>query len=402
MKLSLIAAIATFIVTAVLADRSVIVLLNNGEDSAYSCSTAELDQASAILYASSLNSTYGRRHLRTTMEDLDDMTDSILTDPQHRTLANGAKCKNLCAGVATGRCLAVDCKGYRRRSLIGEEQDDRNLLSGASFTCTQQVDYINAELNKLASGNQVSSSCKTFLSRPRSITCFDDVIYGVVENFRLWDTAASPQKIINDNFIGGDICSHQEVTIQAQTNECVDHVLNSLQGSNGYYAEKGEYKLPFSIFGDYFWDGNPSYAGRKLPVGQYELTSLPDGLQEKKKTLKFNVVAGSVIVIKLWDMAAKTIINSNFVSGGKVCNNKSINFEIVMSSCAWTSKTKTTSTNGFSFTNTESYVPFSALGDVNGILNGKKLANGAYTMTIYPNQIESDQVKTIKFNVVSC
>lgn len=71
-------------------------------------------------------------------------------------------------------------------------------------------------------------------------------------------------------------------------------------------------------------------------------------------------------------------------------------------SCALTSKTTVTSTNGFSYTSTESNVPFSALGDVDGILNGKKLANGQYTMTIYPDQTVSGNVKTVKFNVISC
>lgn len=315
MQFSLFTAFATLILTTVSADRSVVVLLNNGTASADSCSATELDLVSAVLTASSLNSTYARRNLRTTLEDLDDMTASVMDHLQHRALAFPTKCKNLCAGVATGRCLAVDCKGYRRRNLVGE-QDERYLLSGASFTCTQQVDYINTELNKLASGTQVSSSCKTLLSKPRGVTCFDDVIYGVVEFFRLWITDTSPQTVLSHNFTGGDVCTHQRVAFQAKTNACVDFLLTTLSGSNGYYAETGEYKLPFSVFGDYLGSWNETlFMGRKLPVGQYLMTALPDGLLEKKKVTKFNVVGGSVTAVKLWDISAKTILNANFTGG---------------------------------------------------------------------------------------
>lgn len=93
-------------------------------------------------------------------------------------------------------------------------------------------------------------------------------------------------------------------------------------------------------------------------------------------------------------------MNPNF-TGGNVCNSKTVNFEVVMS-CTQTSKITLTNTNGFSKTNTESIAPFSAMGDDSGFFRGQKLTNGAYTLTIYPDQIVTDMVKAILFNVISC
>jgi hypothetical protein len=137
-----------------------------------------------------------------------------MIDPQHRVLNSANYRKNLCAGWATGYCTALSCKGYRRRNLLGE-QDNRDLLSGASFSFTQQVNYANKALDKLVSNNQVSSSCKTLISKPR-------IIYGVVEYFKLWDANASPQKVINSNYLGQNIPKGLEINFEAVTNDCVD------------------------------------------------------------------------------------------------------------------------------------------------------------------------------------
>jgi hypothetical protein len=114
-------------------------------------------------------------------------------------------------------------------------------------------------------------------------------------------------------------------------------------------------------------------------LGQYTLTALPDGDTTKQKVVKFNIVPGTVIAVKLWDNVSKTVLNSNF-TGGNVCNRKTVAFEAVMP-LADTSKMTLTSTNGFSSSSTESTAPFSISNNFGGVFFGNKLSNGAYTFT---------------------
>ena len=388
MRLSLFTAAIVFF-HAVSADRTVVVLYNNGvtTSTSGSCNDADLAKTQAVLEASGLNSTYGKRQLRTVMNDIDDMTESMLsTTGESQRALWPRNCKNDCAGIATGKCQEVGCKGYRRRQL--GENDDRALLSGAAFTCTQQVDYINAELNKLVTQNLVQADCKTLLSKPRNITCFDDVIYGVVEYFKLWDSASYPYKAIYEYFTGQDVCINKQIAIEAMTNECVDSLRATLRGPNGFYSDVYEWEIPYTAFKS------------TLPyVGQYELTVLPDDILSKKKILKFNGVSGeTVTAIRLRDVMAQTFLNANF-TGGNVCNNKKVNFEAV--TCATSARFALTNTNGYSHSNTESTAPFTVFpGDLYGTDNGQTLQNGFYTLNIYPNN--GSTVKKIQFNVVNC
>jgi hypothetical protein len=164
----------------------------------------------------------------------------------------------------------------------------------------------------------------------------------------------------------------------------------TITGPNGYSVNKGEYIRPFKVFFD----------GKTFPsLGQYTLTALPDGLVEKKKVITFNIVPGTVTAVKLWDATTKTIMNANF-TGGEVCNNTFVNFEAVMS-YAETSKMTLTSTNGYSRSITEYGLPFSIFNDSNGDFL-KKLSNGNYTLTIYPDEAVSSNMKVIPFDVITC
>jgi hypothetical protein len=308
-----VAAFAIF--TAVSADRSVVVRFNNGvspytmldgalefDTSVGSCSVQDLDLTYAVIVASGQNSTYGfRRNLRAiNVEDKDDMTESMMlaeTKEGHRELAYPTKCKNLCAGTATGYCQAVDCKGYRRRELL-DGQKSRDLITGVAFTCTQQVNYINTELNRLVSQNLVADSCKTLLSRPRDITCFDDYIYGVIDSFELWQTLALG--VISDNY---SICFDWFYAFKTIANDCVHSVRTTLTGPNNYYRDNVQQSLPYSVFGDIGTDG---LLMEKLPyTGNYTLTAVPDGLVGKSKTITFKVVASQVLGISLYDATLK-------------------------------------------------------------------------------------------------
>ena len=279
MRFSLFAT-AIVLCNSVIAERSVVVLFNNGvsDVNSGSCTDADFNKTQAILSTSGLNSTYTKRQLRATVnDDMDDMTESMLltTEAHHRALWP-IQCKNACAGVTPGRCQASGCKGYRRRLHL-DGNDQRDLLSGVAFTCTQQIDYINTELNKLVSQNTVTSSCKTLLSKPRNITCYDDVIYGVVEYIKLWDVAPTPQNVLFDDFTGQEIFRSQLVTLESITNDCVDTLRTTLTGHNGYYADNNENNRPFSLYGDNVAKGK--FFGKKMPhLGPYELTVVPDDI----------------------------------------------------------------------------------------------------------------------------
>ena len=332
------------------------------------------------------------------MNDIDDMTESmLLTTGESQRALWPRNCKNDCAGIATGKCQAIGCKGYRRRNL--GENDDRDLLSGAAFTCTQQVNYINAGLTKLVTQNLVQADCKTLLSKPRNITCFDDVIYGVVESFKLWDTD-EPQQVIIDNYMGQDVQKGREFTIEVITNDCVDFLKMTLTGPNGYFEDQSEHNHPFAMFGGDSSIGQ--FYGNQLPIGQYELTALPDGFVDKKKVLKFNVVPGTVSAVKLWNTVAKTVLNSNF-TGGNVCSNMAINFEVIYFYAQTSKITLTCPALSYSKSNTETGAPFSIFNnDSNKNFYGKTLQKGLYTLTIYPDEVVSSYVKTIQFNVINC
>ena len=384
------------LLSTVHADRMVRVLFNNGvmDPTSGSCSAADDSLIDAVLTKSSNNSTYTTRKLRSSsIDDASEVANS------HRALWP-LYCKKNCAGFTAGTCRATNCVGYRRRQLSAHPSRE---LAAVSFTCTQQVNYLNQEFTKLVTGNQVSGTCKTLLSKPRNITCYDDVIYGVVEYFKLWNISSTPQTVINSNYLGQDICKSTKLNFEAIANDCVDFMLSSVRGPNNYLAETGEYERPFSVYSDTYAQ-NGLFYGHKLPyLGQYELTALPDGLIEKKKVIKFNVITGAVLAVKLWDTANKVVLNANF-TGGNVCNNKFITFEAVLSNCADTVKLSlVSSTAGYTWHKSETATPFTLFSDFNGVYEGRKLTtNGAYTLTIMPDQETSDKVKTINFNVVSC
>jgi hypothetical protein len=70
-------ATAIVLFATVSADRSIVVLFNNGaaDSTSGSCSSTDLVKTNAVITASSLNSNYARRNLRAPIEDLNDMTE---------------------------------------------------------------------------------------------------------------------------------------------------------------------------------------------------------------------------------------------------------------------------------------------------------------------------------------
>jgi hypothetical protein len=97
--------------------------------------------------------------------------ESVVVETVHRDRElpfYSAKCANSCAGFVKGKCLAVNCKGYRRGLLATIMA--RELYR--TTDCNNQKSELNNALNNLR--NEVSSTCRAVLEAPRTMTCFTD------------------------------------------------------------------------------------------------------------------------------------------------------------------------------------------------------------------------------------
>ena len=189
-------------------------------------------------------------------------------------------CKRNCAGFTTGYCQATNCKGYRHDRLLAYDTEDRSLA-----TCDEDIMSIHQQLDNLISSNVTSSECNDLLSAPRNATCYDDVIFGEVQGFTIWKSADVDSIIRTNAPNGTSVCRSISVNIEAVVNGCVDMVKFLLTGPNHYSYTQNEYKVPYTLFGDY----NNNIAGRTLEVGNYTLIVTPDNISTKKKTLTFQI-----------------------------------------------------------------------------------------------------------------
>ena len=137
----------------------------------------------------------------------------------------------------------------------------------------------------------VTESCQRFLNPMyRTVTCFDNVIYGVVENVRLWNMSASLTKpvLISDNLTDKfSICKSFIFNIEAMVNNCVDFVNFKVEGPN-FSRDHTEDDVPYSLFGDS--DTNVMYGKKVYYSGLYNLTVIPDGIISKMRTIQLNVM----------------------------------------------------------------------------------------------------------------
>jgi hypothetical protein len=193
-------------------------------------------------------------------------------DEKKRELLTNAQCKNLCAGQTPGTyCRATGCTWYIVRRKLGN-------------WCFDTAGSINAQLDNLVSKKLVSSSCQNLLSAPRKIECLDDIVFGEVEQFNVWD--ADKDKILQKDAINGySICALTQINIEVITNPCVKFTLLELKGPNGFYMSNRLGALPYTIFGN---PGKDMY-GRSLAPGEYRISATPDDQGSKKKELRFLV-----------------------------------------------------------------------------------------------------------------
>jgi hypothetical protein len=212
-----------------------------------------------------------------------------------------AYCKDNCAGYVSGTCRATNCVGYRKK--------DRRQTQ--TLTCDDHKQMVNTDLDALMT--KVSSTCAAYLNPAnRKVECYDDVIYGVVENFVLWKSQSVNKKYSVTSFSPGgvnpmekpftmvsnlkslgtvtdgfNVCHYDRINIEAVVNPCVKFINATLTHPNGFTATRTEGDIPYTVFGD----SKNTPMGRELPLlGTYTFSALPDNFEYKKKSITFNVV----------------------------------------------------------------------------------------------------------------
>jgi hypothetical protein len=174
----LVAILAVLFLTSpvVTAEDQVRVVLNNGvAHPDMSCNTA--DMSSIMKLISKL--TAPRRNLRQSnvemMEGEPFVDKNATTTHQERKLPASfypPSCKHTCQGFATGTCLAVACKGFRRE-LEATEENDRDLQS--SLWCTTVKRVAESTLDTL-SQRILTNSCRALVQAPRTIECIYNIV----------------------------------------------------------------------------------------------------------------------------------------------------------------------------------------------------------------------------------
>jgi hypothetical protein len=184
-----------------------------------------------------------------------------------------AYCQRNCAGYVKNTCRATGCKGYRRGLGVSSGQD-----SGDTIDCSDQIKDINSKLDSLIAKREVSSSCRTLLMAPRSVSCYNDVVHGEIEAVSVWDLR---NITVFDGTSGKSICRSPVYFVQVKVNTCVDTVLTVLTDPKGAIITSNS-----SVAAPYL--GVIDGALLKL-TGMYTVVATPDGFVDKKKTMSFEV-----------------------------------------------------------------------------------------------------------------
>jgi hypothetical protein len=201
-------------------------------------------------------------------------------------------CRRECAGYLIGECRARGCEGVRRRTLEQSQEHDRELQT---TTCADDMKDINRRLDALVSTNAVSSGCKAVLLAPRVPTCYDDIVFGVVEQLVLWN--GDTDTIIKADVQSGvEICKGTGFNFEVITNPCVDFITYKVTSNLGYNYTSHENTVPYMTFKPNrtlapTWDWKNDVFGKSnLRDATYTLTVTPDGYVSKMHTLVFRVV----------------------------------------------------------------------------------------------------------------
>jgi hypothetical protein len=224
-------------------------------------------------------------------------TSAPLEHDEHRRL--NAYCRDNCEGYARGTCRATGCIGYRRELVDDKEGEiDQEHREATLVTCEAQKIVVHLALDTLIFNNKVTPACKTFmLKAKRKAECYDDVIYGEITSFTVWNTNIyrSPYtsnsmwwKIGEYVWDGFQVCNNIPMNIEAVLNPCVNYVNFTMTGPGVSYSrvDNGHPMLLFDT-----WVNRATFGGKYLSPGLYTVRARPDNFAYKDKQLQFRVIA---------------------------------------------------------------------------------------------------------------
>jgi hypothetical protein len=290
-------------------DKVVVVSFNNGTapSSTHSCSSLDNGIIDNLFYWASLS----RRNLRgvETMPNATSILEPVdfykYEEAGVRNLAYSSKCKDACAGYATGTCRAIGCVGYRR-TLEHEDHDEKRKLQDA--ICDRVIGNIHSGLNNLITTNAVSNTCKAFIDpSKRKYTCYGETVFGQIDTLKIWNVgnAASPVLMTNVSVSAlpyttetptfqsaYSFCKSRKITAEVVGNDCIDvltfhlyKVPNTWGGQHVHVMD--DYAAPFLMYGT---DAYGRMNGTLLPVGQYMMDVKPNWYVAKEKRFMFTVL----------------------------------------------------------------------------------------------------------------
>ena len=249
-------------------------LFNNGvDDPSMTCNEQDMYIMDEI-FSLRVNRNLRGKEVAIEHRAIDFITD-MTGSKQHpeRQLAYPLYCKDSCRGFAPRTCRAVNCVGYRRK-MVEEMQ------------CANTTALINADLAYYSSTNQLSSSCQSLVNAPRTIECYDDVVYGEITSFTAWKGQATNVVLQTNVADGYQVCKSDNVNFQVVANNCVTYVEMEVIRSNGHEKYFEDATAPFSLVpnqGDVWFGAN-------ITVGSYTLVANPNSFTEKAKQVTFSVL----------------------------------------------------------------------------------------------------------------
>ena len=256
------------LVSAVLGDRAIRTILNNGNvlPSGETCNSTEWDSIKSAM------SSARRRNLRTADRRLDPYW-----------------CASFCSGFAPGYCWLVypACYYTRRREAEVTELELSAISGGGklrelqSTACDDRISTINDSLDALDS---LSSGCQTLVDAPRGFACFG-IVECEITSFNLWNTYDGTVSVLTD---GASFSKDSEINIEAVADDCTSRVNFEITGPNGYGEDKTDHNTPWVMFGNI--NGNTPISGLTLDAGSYNLTAFPDDNMGKSQTISFTVM----------------------------------------------------------------------------------------------------------------
>ena len=139
------------------------------------CTSTEWNLISTKVYAMSKNQ-------RDLLEDDSSTANSTLMDFSSNNSTGVDRdlqsypgyCANNCAGYAPGRCMALNCRGYRARRETSEYKSSSKLRPSRDLFYSTSCDNQKSEMNNLLTNiqNEIGPRCKALLNAPRKMSCY--------------------------------------------------------------------------------------------------------------------------------------------------------------------------------------------------------------------------------------